>query len=177
MRDPISTNRLAIFAYGSLLYRPGFDYLEREPATLVGYARSFSQASPDHRGTPERPGRVVTLVERAGGSVMGAIYWVPAPALELLAELDQRERAGYARTWLRVSAAGTALEALTWVAPPGNAYDVGPLPLEALAEHVRYSVGPSGRNDEYVFALEQALAELGSADAQVSELAARLRRS
>jgi len=176
MAAAISTHRLAIFAYGSLLYRPGFDYLERQPATLIGYARSFSQASPDHRGTSERPGRVVTLVERAGTSVMGAVYWVAAPALELLAELDFRERAGYERVRLLVSTAAGTPEAVTWIAPPGNAYDVGRLPLAALAEHVRHSVGPSGRNDEYVFLLEDALAELGATDPHVSGLAALLRR-
>ena len=82
MQDAISTNRLAIFAYGSLLFRPGFAYLERQRAELHGYARSFSQASPDHRGTPERPGRVVTLWPRADAILLGAVYYVTAPASE-----------------------------------------------------------------------------------------------
>lgn len=159
-----------------MLFRPGFSYLERQPAQLVGYARSFSQASPDHRGTPERPGRVLTLVQRSGASVGGAVYFVVAPALELLVELDYRERAGYERVQLAVTTTAGVIEAVTWVAPPGNAYDVGSMSLEALAQHVRASVGPSGRNDDYVFRLEQALAELGAEDAHISELAALLRR-
>lgn len=176
MIAPISTNRLAIFAYGSLLFRPGFPYLERQPATLSGYARSFSQASPDHRGTPERPGRVVTLVARQGHSVGGAVYFVDAPAHELLLELDYRERAGYERVTLEVTTSAGPLVAVTWIAPPGNAYDVGALPLEALAQHMRDSVGPSGRNDDYVLQLERALLELGALDAHVTELSALLRR-
>jgi cation transport regulator ChaC len=173
---PISTNRLAIFAYGSLLFRPGFDYLERRRALLHGYARSFSQASPDHRGTPEQPGRVVTLWAQAGASLVGAVYYVTAPADELLLELDQRERAGYERVLVDVLVDAEPLRAVTWIAPPGNAYDVGQMPLPALAEHVLGSAGPSGRNDEYVFQLERALLELGAPDAHVTELAARLRR-
>ena len=171
-----STNRLALFGYGSLLFRPGFDYIARQHAVLHGYARSFSQASPDHRGTPEHPGRVVTLVARAAAATIGAVYFVQAPAAELLRELDQRERAGYERVTVEVSTAGERLQAATWIAPPGNAYDAGQLSLEALATHVRLAGGPSGRNDDYVFKLEGALAELGASDPLVSELAGLLRR-
>jgi cation transport regulator ChaC len=176
MSSPISTNRLAIFAYGSLLFRPGFTYRSRQRATLGGYARSFSQASPDHRGTPESPGRVLTLVEREGASVVGAVYFVDAPAEQLLSELDYRERAGYQRVTLEVTTENESLRAVTWIALPGNAYDVGPLALEVLARQIGVSVGPSGRNDEYVFLLERALGELDAADAHITELSALLRR-
>ena len=176
MSESISTNRLAIFAYGSLLFRPGFAWLDRERAVLHGYARSFSQASPDHRGTPEQPGRVVTLWQASSESAVGAVYYAAAPGLALLAELDYRERAGYERTLVEVETSSARVQAVTWIAPPGNAHDVGQMALEALAAHVLRSSGPSGRNDDYVFRLEQALAELGAADAQVSALSALLRR-
>lgn len=171
----ISTKRLAIFAYGSLLFRPGFAYLERQRAVAHGYARGFTQASPDHRGTPERPGRVVTLHASADGSTVGALYFVSAPANQLLSELDHRERAGYVRLTLAVSTDVETHQAVTWIAPPGNAYDAGYLAPAALAAYVRLCVGPSGRNDDYVFQLERALAELGVSDPQVSDLAERLR--
>jgi cation transport regulator ChaC len=119
---------------------------------------------------------VLTLVERPGASVAGAVYLVAAPALELLSELDYRERAGYERVQLVVTTATGVIDAVTWIAPPGNEYDVGAMPLEALALHVRDSVGPSGRNDDYVFRLEQALAELGAPDPHITELSALLRR-
>ncbi len=112
--------RLAIFAYGSLLYRPGFEYAERRPAVAVGYARSFSQASPDHRGTSERPGRVVTLVARDGAHCAGAVYFVSGSAEQLLSELDFRERAGYERVRLTALVDGEPLEVVSWIAPPGN---------------------------------------------------------
>lgn len=176
MEAGISTNRLAIFAYGSLLFRPGFGYLERRRARLSGYARSFSQASPDHRGTPQLPGRVLTLVACAGAGLCGALYFVEAPANELLSELDYRERAGYQRVSIEVEADAVAERAVTWIAPPGNAYDAGQLPLDELATHIRACTGPSGRNSDYVFELERALADLDAADPLVSELAARLRR-
>jgi glutathione-specific gamma-glutamylcyclotransferase len=171
-----STKRLAIFAYGSLLFRPGFNFLTRERATLHGYARRFSQASPDHRGTLDNPGRVLTLAPRHDERVIGAVYWVEEPAQQLLSELDHRERAGYERVAIEVHTQAGATAAITWLAPPGNAYDAGELELAALAQHVASSVGPSGRNDDYVFQLEAALHELGGADPLVSALTALLRR-
>jgi cation transport regulator ChaC len=176
MEAESSTKRLAIFAYGSLLFRPGFAYLERQRAVLPGYARSFTQASPDHRGTPAQPGRVVTLVASAESVAVGALYFVPAPAIQLLFELDERERAGYERVSLTVSTDVETQQAVTWIAPPGNAYDAGHLPSAELADYMRNCVGPSGRNDDYVFQLERALAELGDRDPHVSDLAERLRR-
>lgn len=175
MEASISTNRLAIFAYGSLLFRPGFAFLERRRAIAPGYARSFSQASPDHRGTPERPGRVLTLAPSADATTTGAVYFVQAPALELLSELDYRERAGYQRINLEVWTDAERHQAVTWIAPPGNPYDAGQLPLAQLALHIRSCHGPSGANSDYVFELEQALAELEAPDSLVTELAGRLR--
>lgn len=175
MEAGISTKRLAIFAYGSLLFRPGFEYLERQRAVAHGYARSFTQASPDHRGTAERPGRVVTLSTSLNDSTVGALYFVNAPANQLLSELDHRERAGYERLTLEVSTNVETHRAVTWIAPPGNAYDAGHLASAELAQYMRLCAGPSGRNDDYVFQLERALAELGASDPLVSDLAERLR--
>lgn len=175
MEASISTKRLAIFAYGSLLFRPGFSFLERRRAWAPGYTRSFSQASPDHRGTPERPGRVLTLSADAAASTTGAVYFVDAPALELLSELDFRERAGYQRINLEVWTEAGQQHAVTWIALPGNPYDAGQLPLAQLAEHIRNCHGPSGSNTDYVFQLEQALAELQAPDQLVSALSALLR--
>jgi cation transport regulator ChaC len=168
-------SRDRIFAYGSLLFRPGFRYEARQAAVAHGYARSFRQSSPDHRGTPERPGRVVTLVARQGASCAGALYQVSGATGELLRELDHRERAGSERLKLEVVAAGEVIRAVTWIAQPGNSYDAGELELPALAGLVLAARGPSGANAEYVFLLERALQELDVVDPTVSELATLLR--
>jgi cation transport regulator ChaC len=119
---------------------------------------------------------VVTLVRQQSASTAGALYFVEAPAFQLLSELDERERAGYERVTLEVSTESQSEQALTWIAPPGNAYDAGQLELDELAAHIRLCTGPSGANAEYVFLLERALAELGAPDPLVSELGQRLRR-
>ena len=61
-----------VFAYGSLMWRPGFQYIEARPALLKGYHRAFCIASTHYRGSPAQPGLVLGL-ER-GGACRGRVY-------------------------------------------------------------------------------------------------------
>src|SRR5262249_28000599 len=65
-----------VFAYGSLMWRPGFDFLERRNARLVGAHRALCVYSFVHRGTPEKPGLVFGLDR--GGKYRGIPYRVDA---------------------------------------------------------------------------------------------------
>ena len=66
-----------LFGYGSLIYKADFPFINRQPAFITGWARRFWQGSHDHRGTPEQPGRVVTLIECAGHRCDGMAYQIP----------------------------------------------------------------------------------------------------
>ena len=58
---------LWVFAYGSLIWDPGFEFAEARPALLRGYHRAFCLYSKRYRGTPERPGLVLGL-DRGGAT-------------------------------------------------------------------------------------------------------------
>src|ERR1051325_5283906 len=83
---------LWVFGYGSLIWRPGFEHLERHPARLIGAHRALCVFSHVHRGTPERPGLVLGL--DLGGACRGVAYRVAAKKrAEVIAYLRAREQA------------------------------------------------------------------------------------
>lgn len=168
---------LWVFGYGSLVWRPDLPAVEERVAVLPGMARRFWQGSPDHRGTPEAPGRVLTLVEAPGEPCVGRVFRIrPDAVTRTLAALDHREKAGYAQELRQVDTEEGPLRALVYLALDGNPDWLGPAPVTAIAEHVLRSHGPSGSNREYVLRLDAALAEVGAPEGHVAEVAHAVRR-
>lgn len=162
-----------MFGYGSLIYKVDFPYLERRIASITGWQRRFWQGSHDHRGTPESPGRVVTLVPERDRVCRGVAYRVDHSVFE---HLDFREKNGYQRFPARMALENPSeqVEGVLYVADQHNSAFLGPAPMVQLANHIAESEGPSGSNRDYVLQLAQALEELGDDDAHVRELAALL---
>jgi cation transport regulator ChaC len=172
---------LWIFGYGSLVWRPAFEHLERAPSFIRGYVRRFWQGSPDHRGVRERPGRVVTLVPEPGSVCWGMGYRVSGGQWEeIVAGLDERESGGFERLQLDLGfrdPARPAARALVYVAAEGNPNFLGPVPFEAMVAQVRNAMGKSGTNTEYVLRLAESLQELEVEDEHVFALATAVRDS
>ncbi len=170
-----------IFAYGSLIFRPDVAFLERRRAYVAGWGRRFWQGSPDHRGVPDAPGRVATLLPIAGEVCGGCAYRLdPDRAADILSALDVREQAGFERRCLPLHDAGEHApfaEGITWVAGADNAHFLGPLPELEIAAYVRARRGPSGENADYVLRLAASLRELGIEDPHVEAVARHLEAS
>jgi len=65
---------LWIFGYGSLIWRPDFEFAERRPARVHGWHRALKMWSRINRGTPEQPGLVFGLL--TGGCCRGVVFRV-----------------------------------------------------------------------------------------------------
>jgi cation transport regulator ChaC len=165
MTDFDGHSQVWLFGYGSLIYKADFPYIERRRAWIRGWARRFWQGSHDHRGTPQAPGRVVTLIAEADATCVGVAYLVSP---ETFAALDVREKNGYLRlaTQLTLDDGGHA-NGLVYIADPGNAAFLGAASEREIARHVAGSHGPSGANRDYVMHLAAALRELGADDPHV----------
>lgn len=172
-----------LFAYGSLIFRPAFDFVEQRRAFVDGYARRFWQGSPDHRGVPEAPGRVVTLVPREGETCGGVAYRVESSRADaILAVLDDRERAGFVRKQLPLREAPRGepfAEGTVYVADVGNPHFLGQADPDAderaIAAWIARSHGPSGANRDYAVLLHEALRAIGVDDPHVEAIVVELK--
>lgn len=160
-----------VFGYGSLTWRVDFPYHERRRALVRDVARRFWQGSRDHRGTPQAPGRVVTLVRAPRAECVGVALRVDAA---VLAHLDHREKDGYERVHVDFQTEQGAATGITYVAPAGNPGYLGPAPLDEMAAQIWRSVGPSGTNHEYLRELDAALRQLDAQDIHVRGLLVRM---
>lgn len=157
-----------LFGYGSLIYKVDFPYLERAAASIQGWSRRFWQGSHDHRGTPEAPGRVLTLTETPGEECTGMAYKVSPDVFE---HLDHREKNGYLRFTTPMSFRdGSQQEGLVYIATEDNEAFLGEAPASEIASHIARSSGPSGPNTEYLVKLQLALQQLGVNDPHITQV-------
>ena len=162
-----------LFGYGSLIWRQGFPFRDSRRARIDGWVRRFYQGSHDHRGIPDDPGRVVTLIEAPGESCFGRAFLVDHDVLE---HLDHREKNGYQRQDLTICLDAASVSGVTYFAPPDNEAFLGDASIEDMAVQIRRCAGESGRNLDYVLELAHALRRLGVDDPHVFDLEAFLKR-
>jgi cation transport protein ChaC len=166
-----------VFAYGSLIWNPGFPYKSREPARLAGYRRGYCIRSTIYRGTPQAPGLVLGL-ER-GGDCEGVGYCV-AGELKPATMRYLRERelvtSVYDETLVSIETReGARHDAYTYVANSGHEEFVEMKDFDAAVEIIARASGVAGPNYEYAINTWANLSGLGIRDALVERVADALR--
>ncbi|QFU18207.1 gamma-glutamylcyclotransferase [Microvirga thermotolerans] len=163
---------LWVFGYGSLMWRPGFPFVERHHAQLFGYHRSLCVFSHVHRGTPERPGLVLGLDR--GGRCHGVAFRVAREEAEATIHyLREREQvtAVYLERRLPVRLKdGARIEALAYVVDRRHPQYAGRLSFEEIVDLVRRGEGISGRNPDYVRSTHEHLVGMGVIDPLLERL-------
>ncbi len=164
---------LWVFAFGSLMWNPGFKYLTSDAAVLLGWERKFHIWTTIARGTPERPGLGLCL-EKGDGDCKGVVYQLLPENEEADWEAlwDREMNSGvYQTLWaeLKTEKSGT-VTALVFVADPDHHQYVGPLPRETMADIMVGACGRYGRCRDYLAGTIEEMAKLGVVDAHFSEL-------
>ncbi|VDP90126.1 unnamed protein product [Echinostoma caproni] len=174
-------DRLAVFGYGSLIWKPNFMYRRRSVGFIKGYVRRFYQGNVTHRGTREKPGRVATIIptDEAESRVWGCAYEIVGQeeVKAALEHLNEREviNGGYDfvetdfhpirpepgmltkfKAWVCVHISDTELCDSTLLRGSSQAdipcdLYLGEAPLEVQASQIASARGTCGSNSDYVF--------------------------
>lgn len=169
-----SASGLWVFAYGSLMWRPDFPFVEARPARLAGYHRSFCIISRHYRGSDERPGLVLGL-DRGGVCIGRAFRVAPEHAREVLAYLRKREQISgvYREAHLPVTLLGGEFEtrmALVFLAERAHPSFIRGLSLRQQAQIVGTAKGKTGNNLDYFLSTLAILRSFGIREPHLERL-------
>ncbi|MEM9332410.1 MAG: gamma-glutamylcyclotransferase [Pseudomonadota bacterium] len=155
-----------VFGYGSLIWNPGFDHVERRRAQLHGLHRSLCIYSWVHRGTKESPGLVLGLDR--GGSCQGIAMRAEATKKsEVVDYLRARElvTSVYLECWRNIRLeSGETVPALVYRVDQSSPQYAQGLSLKDQTEIVSRAVGGSGKNVDYVRSTVAAMKREGIKD-------------
>ena len=162
---------LWVFGYGSLIWRPEFDFIERRAARVHGWHRALEMWSSLNRGTPECPGLVLALLPR--GSCQGVVFRIPkASAEQALKDLWFREMPGgvYDPRWLRCKTADGDVSALTFTLPTSSPSYCGELTPAQYRHIFSHSRGRYGTTLDYAQRTYESLLAEGIDDQALAGL-------
>lgn len=141
-----------VFAYGSLIWNPLFDYVGREPATIHGFHRGFCMWSRLGRGSPERPGLMLALDR--GGRCRGIAFRIAAAAVQRELTLIWRREmvmGSYSPRWVKTRVGSHQRRALAFVVNRDHPHYAGKLPTETIVTTLATAHGKFGSGAEYLF--------------------------
>jgi cation transport protein ChaC len=147
-----------VLGYGSLIWRPEFDFAERRPARVHGWHRALKMWSRVNRGSAQNPGLVLALL--SGGSCQGMVFRIPrADVRDMLGRLWLREMPSgvYDPRWLDCVTPGGAVRALAFTLSRRSPSFTGVLSDTRYREIFASATGRYGTSLDYA---RQTLIEL-----------------
>jgi glutathione-specific gamma-glutamylcyclotransferase len=166
---------LWIFGYGSLIWRPEFEFVEQRAASLEGYHRSLCLWSRINRGTPETPGLVFGLEQT--GTCQGMVFKISSQnVLQTFDAVWKREMGtgAYLPSWIPCATPQGVVPAMAFVIDQtGPAYVKQP-PEDDLVEIICRARGTYGSCFDYVTQTAVSLKIAGICDEPLATLADRL---
>ena len=167
-----SGDDLLLFAYGSLIWRPEFEFVEALPARVLGFHRVLRMRSRVNRGSAQEPGLVLALI--SGGSCHGLVYRIPRAAGEaVLPRLWEREMPNgvYEPRWLNCDTSAGRLRALAFTLSRQSPNWTGPLHEPELLHIFQHARGRYGTTLDYLLRTVQGLREHGIRDMELERQA------
>lgn len=163
------SSKIWIFAYGSLIWNPVFEYHERQIAMLDGWHRSFCIWAPLGRGTPKEPGLVLALEQ--SGHCCGVAYQIEADPSELLL-LWRREMVvgSYIPRWVEVETSEQKLDAIAFTINPQHSLYAANLSLLQTADAISKACGSLGSCTTYLMQTIEGLADCGIVDMELMKV-------
>jgi cation transport protein ChaC len=165
-----------VFGYGSLMWNPAFHFAERRPGLVHGFHRQFCLWARAGRGSPEKPGLMLSL--EPGGSCHGVGYRLhPKHVATELDVLWRREMltGAYRPLWVAVRTPRGLEHAIVFAANRAHERYVRELSEEATARYLATGAGPLGCCADYLFDTVAHLRELGIRDRRLEALERRVR--
>ncbi len=134
-----------VFAYGSLIWNPGFAFEERATAVLRGWHRAMCILSTHYRGCAETPGLVLDWI-MAGPAAASPTRIHEREVPEVRRYLDDRELVTgvyHPRMIAMTLLDGRRVKGYVYVAKRNHGQYAGPLDAERAAALIRQGNGPA----------------------------------
>jgi len=168
--------RVWVFAFGSLIWNPAFHFVECRTARIHGFHRQFCLWARAGRGSPERPGLMLSL--ESGGSCTGVAYRLARR--EAATELDviwRREMftSAYRPVWTIARTPKGPVPAIAFSTNRTHERYVPGLDAGTVARYLATGAGPMGRCCDYLFDTVEHLRQLGIRDRRLEALEAKVR--
>ena len=151
----MNNNFFYVFGYGSLIWRPGFDFVASYPAFLKDHKRDFCILTKRHRGNEEMEGLVMGLHQEKGSTCHGVAFKIKIEnKKDVLDYLEDRENGDETiyqcqngLIWLKDSK--EYVDSLFFVANEGSEALKKNLDINEKALIIKNAKGHSGSNKEY----------------------------